>query len=215
MKFDDRWCVTCLSVLLTGIWGFSAVEAGCPCNRGGATSSGSALQPIPMSASPEMSPYPVMMPPQQMPISNPVGMMPEANGSIPLGAAVPGAGPGYSAATATTWQPPAGTIGQTYQMKSRPIPVKMHPRAAIVDVRIPDAKSVRVHDMNVYRTQDFLEGFQDDQDPKMWHFTSEPLIPGIPHIYRIEARIVGEDGEEKMEERFVRLIMGRVIEVAF
>lgn len=91
----------------------------------------------------------------------------------------------------------------------------MHPRAAIVDVHIPNATNVRVHDMNVYRTQDFLDGFQDDQDPTVWHFTSEPLIPGIPHIYRIEARFPGPDGKEKMEERYVRLIMGRVIEVTF
>jgi hypothetical protein len=140
------------------------------------------------------------------------GAMPQPPMQMPTGQ--PGAGPAYSGATATSWEPPPGTIGRTYQMKSRPVPVKMHPRAAVVDVRIPNATDVRVHDMNVYRTQDFLEGFQDADDPAMWHFTSEPLIPGLSHIYRIEAKIAGPDGEQ-MQERYVRLIMGRVIEVQF
>jgi len=176
---------------------------------------GEALLPIPMQAG-EFAPQssvPVSMPYSTPPLPGaPGGQMPT---EVPSAPGVKGPGPGYSAATATTWQPPPGTIGQTYQIKSRPVPVKMHPRAAIVDVRIPNARNVRVHDMNIYRTQDFLEGFQDDQEPSVWHFTSEPLIPGIPHLYRIEARITDEHGEEKVDERYVRLIMGRVIEVTF
>ncbi|WP_437227059.1 hypothetical protein SH661x_000154 [Planctomicrobium sp. SH661] len=202
MKFDHRTFASVWAAMLTGTLGLSNVHAGCPCNQGGGAISGGASAPIPMS------PYINAPVPTGMPAA-----VPPAGEFGNVGPT--GVGPGYSAATATSWQPPPGTIGQTYQMKSRPVPVKMHPRAAIVDVRIPDAKNVRVHDMNVYRTQDFLEGFQDDQDPSVWHFTSEPLIPGIPHIYRIEARVEGPDGEEKMEERWVRLIMGRVIEVSF
>lgn len=99
-------------------------------------------------------------------------------------------------------------------MKSRPVPVDMHPRAALLDVKVPGATSVRVHDMNVYRTEDFLDGFQDEQDPSMWHFQSQPLIPGLSHIYRVEANFTGPDGVT-MQERYVRLIMGRVIEVQF
>lgn len=208
MKFQHRNLATLLAAMLTGSLGLSVADAGCPCNKGIVSAPAGAMSPIPMSDPFEMTTS------MGMP-----GAVPPAPGygaaqfASPAPAAS-GPGPGYSAATATTWQPPPGTIGQTYQMKSRPVPVKMHPRAAIVDVRIPNAKNVRVHDMNVYRTQDFLEGFQDDQEPSVWHFTSEPLTPGIPHIYRIEARVNGPEGE-KMEERFVRLIMGRVIEVSF
>jgi hypothetical protein len=163
-------------------------------------------------------------------MANPYGTTPSANGmpttsvsppasyGYPPGSladgTVPGVGPGFSGKTATSWQPPPGTIGRTYQMKSRPVPVKMHPRAAIVDVRVPNAKNVRVHDMNVYRTQDFLDGFQDPEDPDVWHFTSDPLTPGLNHLYRIEAVFDGADGKST-DERYVRLIMGRVIEIEF
>jgi hypothetical protein len=180
------------------------LQAGCPCERGYA-GGGAQLSPVPMDMSPiasgQMS---YGMAPGATPLP---GVPPTVNAG-----AVPGNGPGYSAATATTWQPPPGTLGQTYQIKSRPVPVKMHPRAAIVDVKVKDAKSVRVHDMNVYRTQDYLDGFQDHENASMWHFTSEPLIPGLQHVYRIEARFDGPNGE-RLEERYVRLIMGRVIEV--
>lgn len=214
--------VTSLAVAgLGGLSFLSSAQGGCPCQRGGTSAPAGVIAPIPMTMDTAQG-----LPSGMFPVGESwEGTVPGVNvlpgtslptGSSVSGLAAPGSiGPGYSAATATTWQPPPGTIGQTYQMKSRPVPVKMHPRAAIVDVHIPNATNVRVHDMNVYRTQDFLDGFQDDQDPTVWHFTSEPLIPGIPHIYRIEARFPGPDGKEKMEERYVRLIMGRVIEVTF
>jgi hypothetical protein len=110
--------------------------------------------------------------------------------------------------------PPPGTIGQTYQLRSKPVPVDMHPRVALLDVYVPNATNVFVHDMNPYRTQDRLDGFQDVENPDMWHFETEPLYPGLPRIYRIEARIPGDDGP-RMEERYVRLIMGRVLELRF
>jgi len=216
MNFSRCTLASMLTMVVAGTLGSTTADAGCPCQRGGETAmTGAALLPIPMQAS-DFAPQSSV--PVGMPYSTPslpgvsMGQMPAGT---PSATGIHGPGPGYSAATATTWQPPPGTIGQTYQIKSRPVPVKMHPRAAIVDVRIPNARNVRVHDMNIYRTQDFLEGFQDDQEPSVWHFTSEPLIPGIPHIYRIEARVTDENGEEKVDERYVRLIMGRVIEVTF
>ncbi|SFJ48040.1 hypothetical protein [Planctomicrobium piriforme] len=202
MKFQVKFGSVLAMAVAVGTMDVSRAEAGCPCQKGG-DSYGGTLSPIPMSSSPMMM---NAMPSAVAPLPGIAGYP-----TVPA-TGVPGVGPGYSGATATTWQPPPGTIGRTYQMKSRPVPVKMHPRAAIVDVHVPDAKSVRVHDMNVYRTQDYLEGFQDHEHPDMWHFTSEPLIPGLPHIYRIEARFDGPNGE-RMEERYVRLIMGRVIEV--
>jgi len=210
MKFNRRLLATLVVMTMGGTVIMSPIQAGCPCQKGGGSIAGGPQAPVP-----EFFANPVS-PPLMPPGINPAMLNPYPTAVPPSGMpAPPKSGPGYSAATATSWQPPPGTIGQTYQMKSRPVPVKMHPRAAIVDVHIPNATNVRVHDMNVYRTQDFLEGFQDDQDPNVWHFTSEPLVPKIPHIYRIEARLIGENGEEKMEERYVRLIMGRVIDVSF
>lgn len=110
--------------------------------------------------------------------------------------------------------PPPGTLGQTYQLRSKPVPVDMHPRVALLDVYVPNATQVFVHDMNPYRTQDRLDGFQDVEDPNMWHFETEPLYPGLPRIYRVEARVNGPNGPAT-EERYVRLIMGRVIELQF
>ncbi|WP_437187700.1 hypothetical protein SH668x_001106 [Planctomicrobium sp. SH668] len=208
MNFDHQILAFCLGFSLIGVVGPSSVQGGCPCQKGAQAMPVETLAPTPEYAGAGF------VPPVSMPGVAPMTPVYGSANAPPIGLMQPGVGPGYSAATATTWQPPPGTIGQTYQMRSRPVPVKMHPRAALVDVRIPGAKNVRVHDMNVYRTQDFLEGFQDDQDSDVWHFTSEPLIPGLAHIYRIEARINGPEGE-KVEERYVRLIMGRVIEVSF
>ncbi len=194
--------------------------AGCPCQKGGA--GGGVSMGMDYSAGPIAEPYSGSIPGAPypgtvagMPYSNPMQPNGVTVGSEVPATGVPGVGPGYSGATATTWQPPPGTIGRTYQMKSRPVPVSMHPRSAIVDVRVKNAKDVRVHDMNVYRTEDYLEGFQDHLDPTMWHFTAEPLIPGIPHICRVEAHFDGPDGRDVKQERYVRLIMGRVIEVEF
>lgn len=215
MNFHHYSLMSLLAATLAGVIGTARVEAGCPCNQKGGNISGPISGPMYADPGAGLTPYLETSAPWGMPGAVPSAPGYGAGARVPSAAVPSSVGPGYSAATATTWQPPPGTIGQTYQIKSRPVPVKMHPRAAIVDVRVPNAKDVRVHDMNVYRTQDFLEGFQDDREPSMWHFTSEPLIPGIPHIYRIEARFVDDDGKERMEERYVRLIMGRVIEVTF
>ena len=191
--------------------------AGCPCQRGGTVSTAA---PVPdWEAAHGLNAFPL----PSAPVAGfPAGEFSPQGVSFPQGViagtdvpstGVPGVGPGYSSATATTWQPPPGSLGRTYQVKSRPIPVEMHPRAAILDVHVKNSKSVRVHDMNVSRTEDYLKGFQDHQDRSMWHFTADPLIPGIPHIYRVEAHFDGLDGKDRIEERYVRLIMGRVVEI--
>ncbi len=109
--------------------------------------------------------------------------------------------------------PPPGTIGQTYQLPSRPVPVEKHPRVGMIDVRITDAKDVIVHDMNPMRTEETIDGFRDAKDPNIWHFETKPLYPGLDHIYRIQAKVKNADGTEKKVERYVRLIMGRVVEL--
>ena len=75
-----------------------------------------------------------------------------------------------------------------------------------------------------------LDGFRGD-DGK-WHFESDPLYPGIPHIYnckfemvrattRVE-RIYGQMIETRVEEkvrdlgiRTIRLIPGRIVDLEF
>ncbi|WP_437192515.1 hypothetical protein [Planctomicrobium sp. SH527] len=225
MKFNRSFNPWILAFAAAASVNNAGVMAGCPCGRGGNAGIGSG---IPMSPSsfvlsrsgfqPEMmQPYGYQPSFGQPTIAPNYPMAPIPEGTLstdvpPTG--VPGVGPGYSGATATSWQPPPGTLGRTYQLKSRPIPVEMHPRSAIIDVRIKNATNVRVHDMNVNRTQDYLTGFQDHENANMWHFTSEPLIPGLTHICRVEARFDGPEGEV-VQERYVRLIMGRVIELEF
>ena len=90
----------------------------------------------------------------------------------------------------------------------------MHPRVGMIDINVPEASKVLVHDMNPTRYEDAMEGFQDPDTPSWWHFQSKPLIPGLPHIYRVEATFDSPDGPV-VEERYVRLIMGRLIELEF
>ena len=106
--------------------------------------------------------------------------------------------------------PPPGTLGQTYQRPMRPIPVDKHPRISIVDVRAPGATSVRVYGTYEYRTKDGFTGFQDRKDPSVWRLESEPLVPGIPHIYRVVAKY-GDTAQEK----YIRLVPGRIVTLDF
>ena len=110
--------------------------------------------------------------------------------------------------------PPPGTLGQTYQIPSRPVPVEKHPRAAMIDVHVPGATKVIVHGMNPFRSDEQLDGFQDPTNPTVWHFESQPLIPGQAHIYRVEAHVAGMTGISS-EERYVRLIMGRLVQLTY
>lgn len=104
--------------------------------------------------------------------------------------------------------PPPGTLGQTYALRSRPVPTDKHPRVGMIDIRAEGATRIIVHDTNEFRTEDKLEGFRDVRDPNLYHFTSEPLYPGLPHIYRVEIH-----REEQVQEYYVRLIMGRVVQL--
>lgn len=111
--------------------------------------------------------------------------------------------------------PPPGTIGQTFKLPSRPVPVEKHPRVGMLDVKIADAHNVIVHDMNAMRTEDTIDGFKDAKIENIWHFESKPLYPGLDHIYRVQATFKNDDGTERKAEKYVRLIMGRVVELTF
>ncbi|MEW4487863.1 hypothetical protein AB1L42_07250 [Thalassoglobus sp. JC818] len=111
--------------------------------------------------------------------------------------------------------PPSGTIGRTYQMISRPVPVEKHPRTGMLDVYINGAYEVIVHDMNSPRIEQNIEGFRDAEDENVWHFESNPLYPGLDHIYRVQATFKNDDGSDWTDARYVRLIMGRVVDLDF
>jgi len=107
--------------------------------------------------------------------------------------------------------PPPGTLGLTYQRQSWLIPASKHPRIAMLDVRVPaGATSVRVYTTCQYREEDEIAGFQDPQDPCVWHFETNPLVPGTPHVYRVES-----DGAGGNDWRMVRLIRGRRVTLGF
>jgi hypothetical protein len=107
--------------------------------------------------------------------------------------------------------PPPGTLGVTYQRQSWLIPANRHPRIAVLDVRAPaGATSVRVYTTYQYREEDEIAGFQDLHDPCVWHFETDPLVPGIPHIYRVESQ-----GANCTEVKMVRLSRGRRVTLEF
>ena len=109
------------------------------------------------------------------------------------------------------YSPPPGTLGQTYQRPTWPIPAKKPPRIGMVQVRVNGAHNVVVQDTNEFRMEDAIEGGRHPDDPSLWYFESKPLIPGSQHIYRVVA--VREDGHT--EERLVRFVMGRVVTLDF
>lgn len=109
--------------------------------------------------------------------------------------------------------PPPGTLGRTYQLRSRPVPVNKHPRVAMIDVHVENAVDVTVRGTNDYRIEDTLDGFQDEEDPSLWRFESQPLIPGLPHIYEVEVEYATPQGTTKSRQLYVRLIMGRIVEL--
>lgn len=180
-----RWTAGCAGVLAVTSPAFTPVNAGCNC-RGGGTSA-------------------VVVPPAPEPLSygDAAGL-----GVAPTFAGAFGGGPPPMPA------PPPGTLGQTYLHPTRPVPADKHPRAGMLDVRAPGASSVSVQWTNPFRLEEELDGFVDARDAALWHFEAPQLIPGNPQIYRVEARY-GSGENCTVQERYVRLVMGRIVEVSF
>lgn len=107
--------------------------------------------------------------------------------------------------------PPPGTLGRTYYLPSRPLPASKHPRIGMLDICAPGVEELVLVDTNEYREEDYVDGYRDAVNPALWHFETDPLIPGLPHIYRVEARC----GGVTTDVRYVRLIRGRILEVNF
>lgn len=143
------------------------------------------------------------------------GSCPCGRGGAPVAAAVPPPtqippGPNYLGPLPPV-SPPPGTLGVTYARQSWPIPADRHPRIAMLDVRAPAGTSnVRVLTTYEYREEDEIPGFQDPNNPTVWHFESKPLLPGIPHIYRV----VAENGSSQ-DAQYVRLIRGRRVTLEY
>jgi hypothetical protein len=109
---------------------------------------------------------------------------------------------------------PPGTLGQTYTRPSAPVPAVKHPRAGLIDVRAPGATSVSVQWTHPYRLTDELDGFVDAKDKDVFHFEEKQMLPGVPYVVRIEARF-GTEENPRYEERYARLIMGRIVSIDF
>lgn len=207
--------------------------AECPCNKGAlAGSVGMELTPVAQIGhqtfhGPSVAPQPMMIQPYQnyggmlqyrsggYYTTDHYAMPPQMNTGSML--SMPGGMSNYQIhmPPRRTPSPPPGTIGKTFKLPSRPVPVEKHPRVGMLDVRVVDAHDVIVHDMNAMRTEDTIDGFKDAKEENIWHFESKPLYPGLDHIYRIQATFKNPDGSDRKEERYVRLIMGRVVELIF
>ncbi len=98
-----------------------------------------------------------------------------------------------------------GTLGQTYQRRTHPVPEDKHPRIAMLAVR--DRGSVS--HLSVQR----MSGFRIKDDVWLYE-TDRPLTLWTENIVRIEARQEAED-VEPYKTMFVRLIPGRIVYLDF
>ena len=98
--------------------------------------------------------------------------------------------------------PPAGTLGQTYQRRSRLIDDEKHPRVGVVEVHLSENYEVSAKGLKVKWTG------------KVWRLESDPLLPGVPHIYEVKSEW-GPEGAKQQQVRTVRLIMGRIVDLEF
>ena len=107
---------------------------------------------------------------------------------------------------------PPGTLGRTYYRTSREIPAKKPPRVGMIDVQFnnPDAK-ISVYNTHPFREEDSLEGRKNKKHPNHWIFESKPLVPGIPHIYRVES----QDPSGAVQVKYIRLVPGRIVDLQF
>lgn len=101
--------------------------------------------------------------------------------------------------------PPPGTLGQTYQRLSHPIPEDEHPRTAMLAVNDGGNREyLSIRGMGGFRMKNGIWLFE----------TNSPLVHGVENIVRVEARRTPED-VAPFESRFVRLIPGRIVYLDF
>ncbi|MEZ6055383.1 MAG: hypothetical protein R3C01_01640 [Planctomycetaceae bacterium] len=166
------------------------IQQVCNCNRGG----GRRMAPAFMESGTAYDLEPIVEAPGAMP-----GMMP---GGMPMLA---------------NPAPPPGTLGRTYTLPARPVPADRHPRVGMLDVKASMEVEVFVGDTFEFREEDDVEGYRDERDGSLWHFETKPLIPGQPHVYRVETRTPGTEAYKGdiIDVRYVRLVPGRVLTLTF
>lgn len=182
-------------------------DAACPCSRGtgqamavsqidvgNGFAPGPGYNPIPPPPAPGMSAPPGPMPDPAM--TAPSSIVP-GRSSEPIGTPIPGTNRFGMA-------PPPGTLGKTYQRRTTLLPDEKHPRIGIVDVHLPETADVTAR------------GLKSKWTGEVWRLETEaPLLPGVPHIYAIKAEKTLPTGQKQVDVRWVRLIMGRVVDLEF
>jgi len=216
MKFFAKSLWNALSIT-TGCAALAgSCAADCPCRQGGAIHVAS--QPG-LPPQPGYPPAPVPDPafrgqPQVVPVPMPSGPNPQTPPppmsqqpvAPPASPAAPPAGSVESVPPVNRFDvaPPPGTLGRTYLRRSRLIDDSQHPRWAAVDVHLPEDVDVSAR------------GLKSKWTGEVWRLEVEtPLLPGVPHIYAIKAERDTGDGEKSVDVRWVRLIMGRVVDLEF
>jgi hypothetical protein len=158
------------------------IQQVCNCNRGGGGAVFSA------------APIPDYMPPAMpMLAAEPMLMAPPMEGPMMSGSVAP----------------PPGTLGRTYSLKTRILPAEKHPRVGMLEIRT-NAEDIVISDTNEFREEDDVKGFRSEQDSSLWVFETKPLLPGVPHVYKIE--II--NGGVTTNVQYVRLVRGRILELS-
>ena len=156
------------------------------------------------------------------------------------GTSMPSMGDGFASGqlASVTDDGVQGTLGRTYQLPSKRVNSTTHPRVGLLEITVSDGtfrslaagEEVKVTVEDEAGHFDELEGFFGEDD--VWHFESEPLYPGIPHIYDVKFEVVRADKktvrkgdkliEWEVEKRVrglglrrLRLIPGRTVYVSF
>lgn len=164
------------------------------------------LPPPPLPAQPGVEPTQVMPPLPPAPAVN-GAIPPPARGDstqvMPMPQPLVG---GYQTPVdVSRWGmlPPPGTLGQTYQLRSALVDDDEHPRQGVVIVKLPEQADVAARGLKVKWTGE------------EWRLeTAQPLLPGVPHIYAVKAEWDTPTGRV-VQTRWVRLIMGRVVDLEF
>jgi hypothetical protein len=182
----------------------ATLDAACNC-RGGTVVQLASQTGLPAAPPPPLAdePTPLSDAPQPplvaTPQAPPTPMQPQV--SAPQIAAPVVTSPGVNRFGMT---PPPGTLGRTYHQRSKLADDDKHPRYGAVEVKLPENVDVSAR------------GLKAKWNGKVWLLEAEtPLLPGVPHIYAIKAERDTGGAEKSVEVRWVRLIMGRVVELEF
>lgn len=103
-----------------------------------------------------------------------------------------------------------GSLGMTYHLPSRRVNSDKHPRVGLLEISVGDdlfnslkaGEEIKVSVEDEAGHFDELEGYFGDDDK--WHFESEPLNTGIPHIYDVKFEVVRMDKKrERKGDKFI------------